>query len=117
MDIDELILEALRAKDYFWFVRYLRIVERTDATVTLHFIIGPNLLVQIFYSQRSERLSFALIVASRRLYGRDREHGYWHRHPFEQPEHHEPNPEGMSPQPVIQFLAEVEEILVENDLI
>jgi hypothetical protein len=36
---------------------------------------------------------------------------------FEQPDHHEPTPEGMSPRPIHQFLAEVEQILVENNLI
>lgn len=30
---------------------------------------------------------------------------------------HESTPEGMSPQPVIQFLAEIEKIVIEHDLI
>jgi len=38
-------------------------------------------------------------------------------HPFGQPHLHEPTPEGMSPQPIHQFLTEVETILLENDLI
>jgi hypothetical protein len=117
MTIDALVIEALAAKDRFWFVQTFKVIERTDATVTLHFIIDPGLFVQVFFSQRSGRLSFALISTSGRLYGRDREHGLWHRHPFEQPEQHEPTPTGMSPQPITQFLTEVEEILVKNDLI
>ena len=117
MSIDELILEAMQAKDHFWFVPALEIVERTNATVTLHFTISPNLFVQVYFSSRSGRFNLALIGASRRLYGRDREQGQWHRHPFEQPAQHEPTPEGVSPQPVHQFLAEVETILIENELL
>ena len=117
LKIDELITQSLYAKDRFWFVGNFEIVERTDSTVTLHFRIGPDLFVQVFFSQRSTRASFALIGKSGRLYGQDREHGFWHCHPFEQPGQHEPTPEGMSPQPIIQFLTEVEKILIKNNLI
>lgn len=34
-----------------------------------------------------------------------------------QPKQHETTPKGMSPQPVIQFLAEIEKIVIEHDLI
>jgi hypothetical protein len=117
MTIDELLLDALAARDRFWFVQTLQIRERTDATVTLRFTIGPTLFVQVFFSERSGRLSFALVGAAGRLYGRDREHGLWHRHPFGQSAQHEPTPEGMSSQPISQFLTEVEEILYAHDLI
>lgn len=117
MTIEDIIIESLLAKKRFWFVDTLEIIERTDNTVTLHFTIGSDLFVQIFFSQCTTRFSFALIGKSGRLYGRDREHGFWHCHTFEQPEQHDPTPKGMSPQPIIQFLAEVEEILIKNDLI
>ena len=86
-------------------------------TVTLHFIIGGDLLVQVFYSQRSDRLSLALVGSVGRLYGRYKEHDYWHLHPFGQAEQHIPTPERLSSQPIHQFLVEVEAILVENGLI
>ena len=117
MTVDELIVEALATRERFWFVQTLQVRERTDATVTVRFIIGPELFVQVFFSQRSGRLSFALVGSAGRLYGRDREHDVWHRHPFGQPEQHELNPEGTSSQPINQFLAEVEEILSTPDLI
>ena len=46
----------------------------------------PALFVQVFCSQHSGRLSFALVGTSGRLYGREREHGLWQRHLFGQPE-------------------------------
>ena len=117
LTIRDLILEAQDTLDRFWFVRDVNIVEQTQATVTVHLTIGADLFVQAFLSESSQRLSFVLVGQSGRLYGRDREHGMWHRHPFGQPEQHEPTPEGMSVQPLTQFMAEVEKILVEHDLL
>ena len=115
--IGDLLLEVEDALDRFWFVRDIVIIDQTEATVTAHLIIDPNLFVQAFLSERSQRLSFALVGQSRRLYGRDREHGAWHRHPFSQPEQHEPTPEGMSARPLTQFMAEVAQILLAHDLL
>jgi len=116
MTIDELIIEAYNAKDRFWFIDVLKI-ERTDSTITLRFSIGPKLFIQVFFSERSGRFSLALIDTSMRLYGRDREHGLWHRPPFEDPSIHEPTPEGLSPQLIIQFVTEVEEILLDKNVL
>ena len=117
MTIDELVVEASAAKDRFWFIQSFEITARTDATITLCFMIAADLFVQIFFSRRSKRFNMALIGASGRLYGRDREHGLWHRHPFEEPEKHEATPDGVSSRPINQFLAEVEEILIKHTLI
>ena len=75
------------------------------------------LLEAEYRSELSGRFSFALVDPPGRLYGRNRERGVWHRHPFDDPEQHEPTPEGMSPRPLLQFMAEVEEIILENELI
>lgn len=114
--IDELLVEAAAATDRFWFVRELQIIDRTDSTATVHFVIDSDLFVQIFLSQRTGRLSLALVGPSGRLYGRDREQGSWHRHPFGHSEIHEVTPEGMSSQPVMQFIAEVEDLLIAHAL-
>ncbi len=116
MKIDELLHETLASAEQFWFVQDFQIVERTDATITLHFSIETDLFVQVYLSERSERFSLALVGLSGRLYGRDREHGQWHRHPFGRTNFHELTVEGMSPRPVFQFLAEVEEILLNEGL-
>lgn len=117
MTFDELFIEALQAKDHFWFIQSLETIEWTKSTITLKFVIDQSLFVQIYCSIRSERLNFALVGTSGRLYGRDREHGVWHRHPFEDPSKNEPTPAGMSSKPIIQFLSEVETIIIDNDLI
>lgn len=115
--IDQLLQEAAEALDQFWFIQNLDVIERTDRTVTVQLAIANELRVQAFLSQKTGRLSFALIGPSGRLYGRDRQHGEWHRHPFSQPASHEATPEGMSHKPLLQFMAEVQEILLTQDLI
>ena len=117
MTINDLISEALAAKDQYWFIEELQMKERTDKTVTLHFIVDSQLFVQVYYSERSGRFSLALVGSSGRLYGKDKEYGYWHLHPFGQSGNHQPTPEGMSPRPVTQFLTEVEKLLVDHNLI
>jgi hypothetical protein len=115
--IEELLREARKAYERFWFVQSLIEVERTASTITVHLIIGPELYVQAYLSELSGRLSLALVDPSGRLYGRNRERGTWHQHPFDDPDLHEPTPEGMSPRPLLQFMAEVEAIVLENELI
>lgn len=83
----------------------------------MYLSIGDNLFVQVFFSRRSQRLNLALVGSGGRLYGRDRENAVWHLHPFDDPDRYEPTPLGMSSASVAQFLSEVEEILVDNDLI
>lgn len=115
--IEQLLIESDAVAERFWFVRQWQVIERTDHTVTVHFEIGAGLFVQAFMSQRSGRLSLALIGPSGRLFGRDRERDLWHRHPFGSQDVHEITPQGMSSQPVIQFMTEVEDILLSNDLL
>jgi hypothetical protein len=117
MNLDEFVAEALAAGERFWFVREVILFERTDATVTVHLHIARDLFVQAFLSAARERVNLAFVGPTGRLYGRDLDHGRWHRHPFGATERHEPTPEGMSERPVTQFLTEVEEILLENDLV
>jgi len=116
MTTDDLLIELEESERRFWFIQRSE-TERTDETVRLRLIINEALFIQVFLSETTGRCSLALIQGRERLYGRDREGGMWHLHPFGAPETHRPTPEGVSPRPLLQFLAEVEEWLFENDLI
>jgi len=73
--VEQLLIESEAVAERFWFIRQWQVTDRTDSTVTAHFEIGAGLFVQAFLSQRSGRLSLALIGPSGRLFGRDRERG------------------------------------------
>lgn len=113
----ELLTEAEEALRQVWFVQSLEQMERTDPTLSLRLHIRPGLFVQAFLGELTGRIYFSLIESGRRIFGIDCEAGEWHRHPYDAPEQHEPIPEGMGPRPLFTFLAEVEELLLEHELL
>ena len=113
----DLRLEAQEALKRVWFVQSLEEVERTDLTLSLRLHIRPALFVQAFLGESSGSLYWALIEGGRRIFGIDREGGEWHLHPNDTPDKHEPLPEGLGPRPLLKFLARVEDLLLEYDLL
>lgn len=116
-DLFDLRREAEDALDKVWFVRSLEEIERTDITLSLRLHIRRGLFVQIFYGERSSTLYMALIEGGRRVFGIDREGHEWHMHSYEATERHEPLTGGLEPRPVLKFLARVEELMLEKDLL
>ncbi len=116
MTIDDLLIELKESEQRFWFIQRSEI-ERTDKAIRLRLIINEALFIQVFLSKATGRFNLALIQGRERIYGRDRESDMWHLHPFDAPETHCPMPNEVSPRPLLQFLAEIEELLLENELI
>jgi hypothetical protein len=48
------------------------------------------IFIDIYYNEQSDRLDFSTIQAEQRVFGYDNAGGGWHRHPFGQPDRHEP---------------------------
>ena len=116
-DLSDLKSEALDALEKVWFVQSIGNVEETDITLSLRLHIRPQFFVQLFFGQRSGSLYMALIEGEQRIFGIDRETGIWHIHPYENVEKHEQLPEGLGPKPLLAFLARVEDLLLEQDLL
>lgn len=116
MKIADLLQEIEEVEQRFWFIKSSTL-EQTDEVLKARLAIKDELFVHVFLSESSERFQLALINGRERIYGRDREDGEWHSHPYGNAETHVPMPEGVSPQPLKQFITEVEKILLENDLI
>ena len=91
--------------------------ERTDCTLSLRLQIRPGLFVQAFLGEGSGSLYLALIEGNQRIFGIDRVAGDWHLHPYDAPNLHEPLPGGLEPRPLIKFLARVEDLLLQYDLL
>ena len=116
-ELSELKAEAFDTLDQVWFVQSVTEIEQTDITLSLRLHIRPQLFVQLFFGQRSGSLYMALIEGKRRVFGIDREIGDWHIHPYENVEKHEHLADGLEPKPLFTFLARVEELLLEHDLL
>lgn len=114
---DDLLVEAQEAMEKLWFLQGLQEIERTDRTISLRLYIRQDVFVQAFLGEITGSLYFALIEGSRRIFGIDRESGEWHTHPFESPHEHRSFPEGLDPRPLLKFLAKVEQLLLEHDLL
>ncbi len=117
MTLAEWLIELREAEHQFWFIQRLAALDETDEVIKARLEIQPRLFVHFFYSVISGRLQMALVHGDQRLYGRDREDNEWHLHPYGTIDEHIATPEGLSPRPLMQFLSEVEELLVQNNLI
>jgi hypothetical protein len=114
---DDLTAEAQDALDQVWFVQSLETIERTDLTLSLRLYIRSDLFVQAFLGELTGSLYFALIEGNKRIFGIDREAGLWHLHPFESPDKHQRLSEGLEPKPLMRFLARVEDLIIQHDLL
>ena len=115
--MDDLFREAQEALEQVWFVQSLVEIEHTDFTLSLRLSIRSDLFVQLFWGKWSDSLYFALIEGDRRIFGIDREGGEWHMHPYDHPSEHIPLPAGLEPKPLFTFLAKVEDLILEGDLL
>ena len=116
-DLFDLRQEAEDALEKVWFVHSLEEIERTDITLSLRLHVRRELFVQIFYGKRSNVLYMTLVDSGRRVFGIDRDGDDWHMHPYEATEQHEPLTTGLEPRPIMKFLARIEELLLEKDLL
>jgi hypothetical protein len=95
----------------------LQILAETHNSVKARLTINESISVQCYFNQKSATTNFVMIGWSRRLYGRDSVGGRWHRHPFEDPDSHDDSAAGSLPVEPEQFLDEVFEILIREELI
>ena len=61
--------------------------------------------------------NLVLVLGKERIYGRDCVGGQWHRHPYENPDDHDFGEEGVRVVTIAEFLAEVQEILEQGQLL
>ena len=113
----DLWTEAQEALERVWFVQSVEETERTGFTLSVRLRIQSGLFVQAFIGELSGSLYLALIQGDRRIFGVDREGGDWHVHPFTHPHDHEPLPQGLEPKPLLKFLSQVEDLLLQRQLL
>jgi hypothetical protein len=92
-------------------------IARTDHTLSLRLYIRNDLFIQVFLGETSGSLYLALIERERRIFGVDREAGEWHIHPYDTPDQHQNLPEALEPKPLLKFIARVETLLLDHDLL
>jgi len=116
-NIDALQSEARESFDKVWFIQSIEVIERTDQTLAMRLNIKAGLFVQAFIGEITGSLYFALIEGRQRIFGIDLVSGEWHRHPFGNPQRHETLTAGLGDKPLLSFLARVEELLLDENLL
>jgi hypothetical protein len=116
-DETDLQMEAYEALDKIWFVQSVQGIESTAFHFTLRLHLAPDLFVQAFLGKQTDALYLALIDSGLRVFGIDRDRGNWHIHPYGAADQHVPLPEGLEPKPLLKFLARVDELLSQHDLL
>lgn len=74
------------------------------------YLTEGNLFIEVFYNCVTDKTSFALIQAGRRVYGADNAKMGWHKHPFDAVNRHIPCP----PVTFVEFLTDVEDHFVKS---
>ena len=60
-------------------------LDHTDITLISRIGFSNDIFIQIYANETKEKLNMALVVAGERMYGVDKEGGFYHEHPFENP--------------------------------
>jgi len=110
--LDDVVAEAqavARAKSLL-----LVEVDRTDYAIKLRLSIDRDIFIQIYANETSGKLSLALIMQGKRIYGFDREGGFFHLHPFLLTPQHIP---AHSPKSITEFVLEAIELLAKSELL
>ena len=63
-------------------------LDFTDVTLISRIGFSYKIFMQIYVNVKKEKLNMALIVAGERIYRMDKEGGFYHEHPFENPSLH-----------------------------
>jgi len=103
--------EARHSAAEWAFVQLVETVDKTDHAIKLRLHINPECFIQVYANIQKELYSYTLVLNRSRIFGRDREGGTWHRHPYDSPKSHDRSPEGRKAVTLEQFLAEVQQIM------
>jgi hypothetical protein len=117
MKLEDAIAEIEEVSRRLPFILEVIRLDETKYSVKYLFRLAEGFFVQVYRNVRSGTIGLALIYGGQRLYGRDREGGQWHRHPFENPIEHDFSAEGSRQVSLEEFLKEVQEILEREQLI
>mgnify|MGYP001077010165 CR=1 FL=1 len=115
--IDDWEQEITAAASAFSFVQTVLTTDKNPTALKMRLSLGPELFVQVYVNVATGTQNFVLVLGRQRLYARDCVGSVWHRHPYSDPDAHDFSVEGTRPVTVVEFLAEVQELVEEADLL
>ncbi|MCG3121391.1 MAG: hypothetical protein ALAOOOJD_04456 [bacterium] len=89
-------------------------IDHTDYAIKLRLTIDREIFIQIYANETAAKLNLALVMQSKRIYGFDREGGFYHLHPFLDARQHIP---ADSPKSITEFAKESLGLLADSGLL
>ena len=117
MTSDDFESKARQAAAEWAFIQSVETVDKTDHALKLRLHVDGECFVQVYANVQKSVYSYTLVLNRARIYGRDSEGGDWHRHPYGSPDSHDHTPEGRKAVTLMQFLAEIQQILQAEGLL
>lgn len=116
-EIEAFKREAREALKKFPFLRRMEILDEHQEAIRLRLHIREDLFIQGYFNVSTGTTNFVAVMSQRRIFGRDCTKDTWHKHPFEDPDHHDSSPEGMKAVGLTEFIEELHQILTQEDLL
>lgn len=88
MKVEDFLLEIFSVKKKYELT--LLYFDYTDNTLICRLGLDSEIFIQIYVNVRKEKLNLALIIKDFRIYGVDKEGGFYHEHPVKNPTLHLP---------------------------
>jgi hypothetical protein len=63
-------------------------LDFTEVTLLSRFGLSVDIFIELYVNLKKQKINLALIVSGNRIYGIDKEGGFYHEHPFKNPEGH-----------------------------
>ena len=63
-------------------------IDFTDITLIARISVTFEIFMHIYANTKKDKLNLSLVVSEERIYGIDKEGGFYHEHPFRNPSHH-----------------------------
>lgn len=61
-------------------------LDFSDFSLIARIGLSSEIFIQIYINTRKQKINLALVISDNRVYGIDKEGGFYHEHPFENPE-------------------------------
>ena len=117
MTISMLKAEIVDTAEKYPFIKAIHLLDETDNALKMRLEIDDLTFIQIYHNLSSGTINYLLVHNFMRFYARDCCGGKWHRHPIENPASHDFSSAGSKPVSCLEFLKEVEEFLINENLI
>ncbi len=91
-------------------------LDYTDITAMCRIGYSSDIFIQAYLNSKKGKFNLALIVQKSRIYGVDKEGGFYHKHPVYNPESHFPL-ESEKEVSLEEFILESTEILQKLDIL